>query len=514
MNMMLTVLRAQMQSAHNAVRDEARMKLAVCVMLLLDIGAALWSIPQLRVSVQQWQVQGVVDQDLLQLCLFSFLGIAFLTGVGSVQRMLDSDEAVILFTLALSPAVRFRTLYCSILLGNMWNWMLLEAIVGSYVLFPLLSWQALVWVALLELGAMFAVLVAIIAVLCIIRYLLADKRWTIWPWSGMIVCIVAIEASLILLASRTRESLIAIYRMQPELYIVFFGVILLLVLGPFAGLFGSLYVQAFLVIQRWDRSRRVFTIPGIHVIVNALARRRTLMSALFTKMILSQSRNPFAWLRVGVTVLVLALFTPLHTLALHIGWSNTLFVAVYAAALGVIPVVEQAPCAIGGEVNRLTLYLTAPLDMGRFLRARLLQFLSLSVSIGLIASFFATWQLHLSSAQVVGVIGAMILLVIGILVVLVWGSVWDEDINLAVEGTLQTLMQEEGPMTPRRMALFNLGLATFVGMVVVLWKVPMMGALPVLMVVDVGLVVVMWRLRLPSFHLLLNSPGGKQPLLH
>lgn len=492
MNATITALKAQLQSTRNAVRDESRMKLAALVMLLINIGLTWWGIARLRISIQQWQTQGTTTQHLLQLCLMSYIGVALLTAVGSIQRMLDSDEALVLFTLPLTLAARFRVLYCTILISNMWSWMLLEAIVSSYTLVPLLGWHTLEWIALLELGAMFAVLCAIIAVLCVIRYMLASRHWTLW--FVFIVCIIAIEAILTLLASHKQEFLIATDGVHIGWFIVAYGVVLLLALGPCANIPGSLYVQALLVTQRWDRSRRLFTLPGIPLIVNMLESRRMLMSALLTKMLLSQSRNPFAWLRIGILVLIGVLFVPLHTLALHAGWSNMLFVAVYAAVLGIVPVVEQAPSAINGEANRLTLYMVAPFDISRLLRLRLLQFLLVSVSIGLIASLVCSWQLHLTLGQLIVVIGVMVLLVTATLMVMVCGSAWDEDINLAVEGALQTIMQEEGPMTPKRMGVFNLGIAVFVGMVIVLWKEQMAMVLPVMMVVDVGLVFGMWRL--------------------
>lgn len=492
MNAPLTALKAQIQSTRNAVRDEPRMKLAALVMLLFDAGLMWWGVTSLRIRVQQWQIQGTTAQHLLQLCLFSYVGVAVLTVVGSLLRLLDSDEACILFTLPLTSATRFRMLYCTILIGNMWSWMLLEAIISGYALVPFLGWQTLEWTALLEVGAMCAVLCAILVVLCVIRYVMANKQRTLWP--VFIMCIIALEVSFTLLASHKQVFLIAVNNIHAEWLIGVYSMIVLLALGPCASIAGSLYVQAFLVIQRWDRSSRLFTLPGMGLMVNMLAKQRTLMSALMTKMLLSQSRNPFAWLRIGVIVLIGVLFVPLHTFALHAGWSNTLFVAVYASVLGIVSVAEQAPCAISGEANRLTLYMVAPFAMSSLLRVRLLQFLLPSISIGLIASLVAGWQVHMMWGQLVVVISVMLLLVTGILTVMVLGSVWDEDIHLVVEGVLQTIMQEEGPMTPNRMGVFNLGIAVFVGMVIVLWKVPMGMALPILMVVDIGLVFGMWRL--------------------
>lgn len=493
MNTMLTILGMQVQAARNTVRNDARMKVAVGVMLLIDVGVALWGVPQLQASIRQWRVQGVTEQHLLLFCLFTCFGITFLTIVESMH-MLGNDEALVLFMLPLAPASRFRVLYGSLLLQGLWNWMLLEAVVSSSALFPLLGWQTLAWIALLELSAMVAVLGGFIVVLLVLRYLFAGRGWTLWLWTLLAFGALMVVIVVSLFSQRTQTLPIPIFWFHPEPYVVLCSIFLLIVLGPLAGLAGSLYMQAFLVTQRWNCSRRVLMLPGIRVLVNALANRRTLISALFTKMLLNQSRNPFVWLRFGVTLLALLLFVPLHALAQRVGWSNTVFVAIYTASLGILPVVEQAPCAIGGEANRLTLYLSAPLNMAQLLHAKLVQFLLPAAGIGLLSGLFYSWQLHLMLLQIAIALSAMLLMIIGTLVVLVWGSIWDEDLNLAVEGTLQMILQEEGPMTPRRMGLFNLGVATFAVMVFLLWQLEPIMALPILTVLDVGLLLGMERL--------------------
>ena len=505
MNATLAIVRTQVQSARNVLRDDARMKVALCVMLALDIGLALWSVPRLQASMRQWQLEGVMNQYLFLSCLFTWVGIALFTVVGNVQRMLGSDEAQVEFMLPLVAATRFRAIYISALLGGLWNWMVLEATVSGVILVPLLGWYALMWIALLEIGALVAVLSALLATLFVIRYLFAGRLWTAWLWIGLIAGIVCIEILLVLFLP-SHHLLINDYWLHPEDYIIIFGLVLLFALGPLAGMLGKLYMQAFLVTQRWDRSRRVFTLPWIRLLVNTLATRRTLMSAFLTKMVLNQSRNPFAWLRLGMLVVALALFPILHRLALHAGWSNMLCIAVYSAVLGVLPVAEQAPCAISGEANRLTLYLTMPLDLSKLLRAKLTQFMLPALSIALLANLVYSWQLHETWYELLIAAIASCVLVIGMLTVMVWGSAWDEDVNLAVEGALQTIMQEEGPMTPRRMGIFNAGLAVFVGMVVALWKVPMMVALPMLVVVDLGLI-----LGPPSMTPLSSPPPPPRP---
>src|SRR5713101_8179409 len=88
---------------------------------------------------------------------------------------------------------------------------------------------------------------------------------------------------------------------------------------------------------------------------------------------------------------------------------------------------------------------------------------------------------------------AMVLMVVGTLVVFVWGSAWDENLGQTVEGAMQTMLQEEAPMTPRRMWLLNLGVVSFVGMLLLLWKLPAVLGLVAVVLFDAGIIVGMWR---------------------
>lgn len=85
------------------------------------------------------------------------------------------------------------------------------------------------------------------------------------------------------------------------------------------------------------------------------------------------------------------------------------------------------------------------------------------------------------------------LLVAGTLPLFVWGSAWDEDLSLVVEGATQTILQEETPITPRRMWLLTLGSASFAGMVLLLWKFPPELALTALVVFDAAITAGMWH---------------------
>lgn len=137
--------------------------------------------------------------------------------------------------------------------------------------------------------------------------------------------------------------------------------------------------------------------------------------------------------------------------------------------------------------------LSTPFELGALLRAKLTLFVLPVLVEGLAVGLFLSWRFGLSLVQAGIALIAIVLMVVGTLVVFVWGSAWDEGLSQAVEGAMQTRFHEEAPITPRRMWLLNLGMLIFVGMLLVLWKLPAMLALTAFVLLDVGIVAGMWR---------------------
>jgi len=115
--------------------------------------------------------------------------------------------------------------------------------------------------------------------------------------------------------------------------------------------------------------------------------------------------------------------------------------------------------------------------------------LSESILIGILLS----WQLALALNQVALALAATALIVLGNVTLLVLGSAWDEDLNLAIEGTLQAILQEEMPVSPRKMGLFNLSVLLFMLMFLLLWKAPALLALAGLVVLNACILIGVWR---------------------
>jgi hypothetical protein len=506
MKIILTIWRTQLRSLHNAVRHDQRMQIALAIGLTFTVIIGLWSANQLSQRLHQWQLQGsgAVNAGLWSLCLLTWGGMSTITILTSTIRSLSDEESLVLFFLPIPPATRFRALYSSFFIGNLWNWLFLELGVTGYVFVSVLGWHALIWLVLLQIGVGVSVLCTLIATLLVICYLIPKEklkiRLAILTALGAIIILIAM--SLFILRSQPTSY---IPSPSPQLVITLFSLLLLISLGPCATALGRLYEVAFQTTQSWDRSRKAATITGIHSLTKALVRQRTLIGALFVKMLLSQSRNIIAWMRMGIVLIVLAFFPQLHSLAVHYRWPNTLFVIGFVAGLAILSVVEQAPSAISGEANRLLLYLTAPIKMASFLRAKLLLFTLPTLIEGVVIGLFLAWRLELSLAQSASTLAEIILIVVGTLAVFVLGSAWDEDLSQAVEGTMQAFLQEEVPITPRRIWLFYLGIASFLGMLLLLWKLPTLLALVALILLDTTILAILWQFSLTRLHRLVRD---------
>jgi hypothetical protein len=504
MNSILTIWRADLKSLRNAARRDTRMQVALAFMFIFNIAFSAWSVVQLTARMQQWQAagSGAVNAGLWSLCLLTWSGLSFFTIV-SVQRALSGNESLLLFTLPIEPATRFRALFGSFLIENLWPWLLLQAMILGYVLLSRLGWRALAWLFVLESGIVIAVFCTLIAALLFIRYLLPrgriKSRVGAALSAGLTIALIALFATKIALGL----SIVASW-LQPEIVGLLFTLLLAGALGPGAAPCGRLYAVAFDALESRDRARKSFTLPGARALKRIFERRRDLVGALFARAALNQSRNPLTWLRLALILAALMFFPSVRSALAHYGFPDALLVAGYAAGLAIVQIIETGPGAISGEGNRLALYLTAPFDLLSILRAKLALFLLPVLFEELIIALFLSWRFGLALSQVGFVVAAAALIVIGCTTLLVLGSVWDLDLNLAIEGAVEAILQEEAPVSPRRMALFNLCLLLFVAMFLLLWKLPPVPALVTLIALDLALVIGMQHLSCKHLQRLLK----------
>ncbi len=499
MNTLSAVWHAQLLSIRNASRYDTRMRVAGIILLLFNIGVSYWSISHLLTGLQQWQAlgQATLNTNLWLLCINVWVGMSFFSIIGMLNAM-GSDETLLLFTLPISSATCFRIFYSSFFIRNLWNWLLLEIGCVGYVLIATLGIQGLLWLLLLQCGVAVSVGCVLILALLFIRYVLfPDKMKTRITTLALCATLVLSLVLYLLFQLRKQDILqhsLLLAHLNPLLVLFLFVGIFFLTIGPLSGYLGNLYTTAFRRVQSGGNTRNAATLPGIRLLNGLIARKSSLVRAFFAKSLLNQSRNWFFWLRMIFVIALLALFPIVHSLISRYGFSVMLQVIAYASGVVVWHVLEVAPSAISGEANRLTLYLIAPLKLSQIIRAKLVLFLLPVLTEGLLITLLLSWLVRLPLSQLGFALVAVLCTITATVALPVLGSVLDEDLEATVEGGMQAILQEEAPVSPKRIGLLNISVVLFVGMIVLLWKVPMIFALVILAGVLTVVLIGMWRI--------------------
>ncbi len=503
MKIPLLIWKTHLRSAYSAVRQDTRTKIAWFVALSLDLAVGLWAIRQLLDRVSQWQVAGpsVLEARLWLLCSGAWGGICLFTILSTITLGFGNDQPRLLMTLPIPPDARFRALYGLMFFEGIGNWLLLEIVMMGVPLVIKLGWGALSWLMVLLPGIAVAVWISMVVTLLVIRYVLPHPQKTL----------------LIALASCTGSGMVflAIHTMGITLYMplllmpapglvsLLFVILLVLVVGPLAGGVGKLYLEAFHSMEGRSRSHAVVNLPGIQTLSKLPGRYRSLTGALLVKGVLNQSRNAFTWARLLIVLLFIALFPLARMFLVAYQFSNLQLVVVYSAGVAMLAIIEYAAYAISSEGSRLSLYLVTPLDITMYLRARLTVFLIPVLFVGLTLSLAFSWWIGLPVIELVQIVLIVTLILIGYTAFIVWGSAWDEDLNLAAEGVMPMLLQEEAPITPRRLQLLGLSLVFIVAMFLLVWKLPVFLSMPALVLLDGMVIVVGWRFSEAHLHSLL-----------
>ncbi len=505
MNVLRAVWRAQIISLRNVSRYDTRMRVAGVILLLFNFGVGSWSISQLFTRLQQWQALGeaTLTTNLWLLCINVWLGMSFFTMIGMLNA-LGRDETLLLFTLPISSAIRFRIFYSTFFVQNLWNWLLLEVGCVGYVLIATLGIQGLLWLLLLQCGVAVTVGGVLVLALLFIRYVLfPDKMRTRIAILTLCTATGLVLVLHFLTQDWQRTALLhplSLAMPQPVWVLLLLLSALFLLLGPLASYPGNLYIVAFQHVQSGGSTRNAFTFPGVRLISSIVARRSSLISALLFKALFSQSRNWIFWLRLALVIVLLALFPIVHTFLSRYGFSDTLQVIAYASGVALWHVLEVAPAALSGETNRLTLYLTAPFEFSQIIRAKLMLFLFPIVIEGLLITLLLSWLVRLPLNSLGFALVAVLCMITATVMLPVLGSVWDEDLEATVEGSMQAILQEEAPVSPKRIGLLNLSVLLFTGMFLVLWQLPPFFALLSLTGVVVVVFVSMWYFGVSNLH--------------
>ena len=484
MKTVLIMWNTHLKSALSALRNDTRTKVAWFFALSLDCGLGLWSINQLLAQVSHWQAAGSVALEAHLWLLFSgaWIGIGLIAALSTMTLGFGGDQPRLLMTLPISPAARFRALYGLMFFEGIGNWLVLAVVVIGIPLIIFLGWQAFIWLLLLLLGVTISIWMSIVAILIVLRYVLPYLKRAV-----LIAVVMGVGAGIIYMALHLvgiTSRLRALSTPEPIHASLLCAIVLVLVTGPFAGLTGKLYEEAFHEMEGRSRSRIVINLPGVRLLSKSLRRYRNLTGALVVKGLLNQSRNVFTWGRVVIILVCIALFPLLRTLLAPFGFSKMLLAVIYASGVAILAIVDYAPYAISSEGSRLIYYLVAQTGKTSYLRARLKVLLIAALLIGLILSLVLSWWIGLSIFELAQAVIMVSLILIAYTAFSVWGSAWDEDLNLVSEGMMPVLTQEELPFTPRRLQLLGLGFLLIGVMFLLIWKLPVYLSVPALTLLD------------------------------
>ncbi len=513
MSMLLTVWKAHLKSAYNALRSDSRTRATWLIALVLDLALGAWSVNTLIARFIQWDTVGstAVVNGLWALCLIGWASISLFSVLATLQLGfgnlgMGSDASLLLMTLPIPPAMRFRVLYGLMFFEGIGNWLLLEMGVMGIALARALGWWALIWLMLLLVGMCVVVWCSMVGTLLVICFILPHMRRVLRVFIviGLSLVLLGVGAHFLGFAARLPKLAVVARLPDPKLGIILLVLLLIVLVGPLAKRMGRLYVAAFHTLEGRAGSNAVLTLPGIRTVSGVLARYRNLTGAIFYKGLLNQSRHSFTWARLMIVLIGLLLFPIMRNVVAHSGFSQMFLVTAYSSILAILTIMELAPYAISSEGNRLALYLVAPLNVSDILRARLMVFLCSALFIGLVSCCVLSWEVGLSVVEFLLVITMITLIIVGYAAFVVWASVFDEDLNLAVEGKMETLFQEELPFTPRRMQLLGLSLLLLGLMLFLVWKLAVVVAIAGVMMLDGVVIVGMWYVSRVHVRMLLR----------
>ncbi len=266
MSHVLTVWRAQYISTTGSLLYDTRARITWAISLVVDVVAGFWTFNALSSNLAQWQAAGqwALASHLWLLCLGAWAGISFFAAIAVVSQGFGNDQAILLMTIPIAPAARFRALYGLVLFTGVGNWIILANVVTGASLVMKLHWQALAWLLLLDLGVAVTVCMSMIATLLVHRFVLPHLKRT---FIGLVIAVVCLEVALLLLriSGYTLHVTFPV-QLTPVLTGVFCVLLLLTFMGPLAGILGKLYQQAFYMQEGRSGARAVLMLPGVRLL--------------------------------------------------------------------------------------------------------------------------------------------------------------------------------------------------------------------------------------------------------
>ncbi|HMQ33860.1 MAG TPA: hypothetical protein PKD53_24215 [Chloroflexaceae bacterium] len=379
---------------------------------IVGAALALWGGSALAEQLSRWSLEepaalaGRFGATLVALCW----GLGGWAGLGALRLGLARDEQELLFTLPLQPAERWQALLVRVTR----EWVGVTSLV--------LTLAALGGALLGALGA-------------------GGLPWLLLATLGMLLSLLG--GPLLMVAGA------ALLLRAP------------LPVGSVRGVadFGGRCYEALARRQRArDRAPAASVLPGLALVLDTVARRRTPAAALVWRGVVSQSRSWTFRLRLLMTpVLSVAVLWLAQRVSIP-GASDAELLAMLAISLGLLTIADGAPSPLGGEGERLALLLLSPARPLDLLRGKLFALLLAVGTQTTIVSAVLGVSLGLGTAATLFVVLQVSVAVVGLAALFVGGSILDVDLTRSAEGALQSLLVEEAPVTRVRLALVACGI--------------------------------------------------------
>lgn len=451
MDVFTALIKVHLRSSVHSLRDDIRMRTIGLVSIALYVGGIILSTRWLSTFAANWRIlgPGTMERQMWTFLAGFWGGLSLLGLLYIFQTGLVDDETLFLFQIPLKASLRFRLLYFHILIEQCGLWITGMTIVLGFVF----GIQALPWLLLLISGAATFVLIEMVGIHLVIGNLLLQIH------HRRAAIISASIAGLVILALLIVRSWMPSWHFPSPYFISgIFALIVCLGAGPFARFLGEGYITAFHVMQALPAKKVVITPPGIGALSAWLMRFRGPYGAVALKELLSQSRNPFNWARFIAIGVYIFLFPFIQNAAASAHIPVIAMVCGFISLLTLATMIDATPSPIGSEGNRLSLYLTAPLSPAQILWAKLIAHMPVLLIESFILGLALGLWLRFDLVHLLLILLMSLLLTLGAPPVLIWGSAWDEDLDLTVEGSMQELIHEQFPSTPRRLLLIGAGL--------------------------------------------------------
>jgi hypothetical protein len=493
-NSLHIVARVHLAAAWNGWQQDLRARVAIWIRLALIVGlsasGSIWLLRQL-VAWQADSPATLYTNLWATLCLLWF-ALGALALLGALQAGFGSDETRLLMTLPIAHAAHFRILFGVVLLEQSGAPLALLTLGSGIALLLVLGISGLGWLLLLLIGGAAAIWLVLMGLILILRYGLPHPRRLVWT---MLLGLILVEGLTLLFGSEGPWTMDIGEWLSPLPVTLAIFALLAIGLGPLADWSGRQYVVAFQMAEGRGNRRIALILPGMRGLLLPLMRQRNLTAGLLSRAILEQNRHPLALPRLAVLPVYLLLFGMLRPRLHALGFSESSAAAATGAVMGGLILLEYGLAyALSGEGARLALYLTAPLRTGNLLRAKLLTVLPPVMIISWLAVIAMTAGTSASTADLILAAGTTTLFLIGVTGFVVWAGVADVDLNALPSGTADLLLQEELPVTPRRIQLLGISFLILAVAIGLLWWLPLGQVLALAGLLCGGLLWIGWRL--------------------